>query len=427
MILSRNGGKASHLYPVHYSGETKVGWDTLKYLPVFNSTASNIGLSWWSHDVGGYKSGIEDSELYLRYVEFSTFSPIFRFSAKRGAFYKREPWRWDMKTYTIVKDYCKLRHQLIPYIYTESYKYYKTFLPLVQPLYYYYPELFDEPNYKNEYYFGSELLVAPITKPKDEIMNRSVEKIFLPKGIWYDFKTGKKFVGNKRYISFFKEEDYPVFANAGAIIPLAILGENINDTSAPKKMEINIFPGSSNIYRLYEDDGISAKYKDGYNIITEIDYSYASDNYVLSIQPVEGKTGIIADLRDYKIKFRNTRLPEKVTVSINEMPFKDFKWYQDDNNLIVEVNNVDTKKHLVINCLGNNIEIDAIRIINEDIFDIISDLKIDTLLKEKLAAILFSEMPINKKRIALRKLKNAGLDQLFIKMFINLLEYIEEI
>lgn len=427
MILSRNGGKAAHLYPVHYSGETKVGWDTLKYLPYYNSTSSNIGLSWWSHDVGGYKSGIEDSELYLRYAQLSTFSPIFRFSAKRGAYYKREPWRWDMKTYTIVKDYCKLRHKLIPYIYTENYKYHKTCLPVIQPLYYYYPELIDEPSYRNEYYFGTELLVSPITKPKDEIMNRAVEKIFLPKGVWYDFKTGKKFIGNKRYISFFKDEDYPVFAKAGSIIPLAVLDENINNTNNPRKMEIDVFPGSSSVYRLYEDDGVSSLYEEGYFIKTAIDFNYASDNYSLSIQPVEGKTGIISDLRDYKIRFRNTRMPEKVNVDVNGELVKEFKSYTDDNDFIVEVKNVDTKKQLIINCTGKDIEIDAVRIINEDINEIISDLKIDTLLKERLAAIIFSNIAIDKKRIAVKKLKNAGLDMLFIKMFIKLLEYIEEI
>ena len=427
LILSRNGGKASHLYPVHYSGETKVGWDTLKYLPYYNSTSSNIGLSWWSHDVGGFKGGIEDSELYLRYVQFSTYSPIFRFSAKRGAYYKREPWRWDMKTYTIVKNYCKIRQALIPYLYTESYKYHKTCLPIIQPLYYYYPEIFDEPNYKNEYYFGTELLVSPITKPKDEIMNRSVEKIFLPKGIWYDFKTGKKFIGNKRYISFFKDEDYPVFAKAGAIIPLAGMDENINNTNPPKKMEIDVFPGSSNVYRLYEDDGKSSLYKDGYYIITAIDFNYASDNYSLAIHPVEGKTGIIPDYRDYRIRFRNTRMPERIDIDINSEKITEYECYNDDNDLIIIVRNVDTKKQLNINCIGNNIEIDAVRIINEDINEIISDLKIDTLLKEKLAAIFFSDLDISKKRIQVRKLKNVGLNEIFIKMFIKLLEYLQEI
>ncbi len=427
MILARNGGKAAHLYPVHYSGETKVGWETLRYLPYFNSTSSNIGLSWWSHDVGGYKSGIEDSELYLRYAQLATYSPIFRFSAKRGAYYKREPWRWDMKTYTIVKDYCKLRQKLIPYIYSENYKYYRTCLPLIQPLYYYFPEIFDEPDYRNEYYFGTELLVSPITKPKDTIMNRSVEKIFLPKGVWYDFKTGKKFIGGKRYIAFYKDEDFPVFAKSGSIIPLAKLDENINNTNPPKVMEIDIFPGSSNSYRLYEDDGISSLYEEGYYIITAIDFNYTKDNYTLSIHPVEGKTGIIPDVRDYRIRFRNTRIPEQVRVDINSEFITDFTTSTDENDFIVEVKNVDTKKQLVVTCTGNNIELDAVRIINEDINEIISDLKIETLLKERIAAIIFSDLPMNKKRIAVRKLKNAGLDQIFIKMFIKLLEYISEI
>ena len=427
LILSRNGGKSAHKYPVHYSGETKVSWDTLKYLPFFNSTASNIGLSWWSHDVGGYKNGIEDSELYLRYAEFSTYNPIFRFSAKRGAYYKREPWRWDMKTYTIVKDYCKLRQKLIPYIYTENYKYHKTCLPVIEPLYYYYPEIFDEPDYRNEYYFGTELLVSPITKPKDEVMNRSVEKIFLPKGVWYDFKTGKKFMGNKRYVSFFKDEDYPVFAKAGCIIPLAKLDENINNTNPPKAMDIDIFPGSSNVYRLYEDDGISSLYEEGYYIITAIDFDYSQDNYVLSIHPVEGKTGIIPDHRDYFIRFRNTREPERVIVEINGEIVTNYNSYPDENDFLVEVKGVDTKKSLTVTCSGSNIEIEASRIINEDINEIISDLKIETILKEQIGAIMFSNLPINKKRISIRKLKSAGLDPLFIAMFIRLLEFMEEV
>ena len=425
MIFSRNGGKSAHLYPVHYSGETKVGWDTLKYLPYFNSTASNIGLSWWSHDIGGFKGGIEDGELYLRYAELATFSPIFRFSAKRGAYYKREPWNWDIKTYTIVKDYCKLRHKLIPYLYTENYKYHKTCLPVVEPLYYYYPELFDEPDFRNEYYFGTELLVSPITEPKDTVMNRAIERIFLPKGVWYDFTTGKKFVGNKRYTLFFKDEDYPVYAKSGSIIPIAKLDENINNTNPPKGMEINIFPGSSNVYRLYEDDGYSSLYEEGYYIITAIDFNYAKDEYDLSIHPVEGKTGIIPDERDYFIRFRNTREPENISVSINKETIKNYTTYTEDNDFIIEIKGVDTKKQLNISCFGKDLEIDAARIINEDINQIISDVPIETLIKERVGAIMFSNMPINKKRIAIRKLKSTGLNPLFIKMFLKLLEYME--
>lgn len=426
LILARNGLVASHRTPVHYSGETIVSWDTLKVLPFFNAAASNIGLSWWSHDVGGYKDGIEDNELYLRYVELSTFSPIFRFSAKYGHYYKREPWRWDFNTLNIVRDYCILRHRLIPYLYAEAYKYHQTGLPLIQPLYYMTPEIYDEPNYRNEYYFGSELFVAPITTKKDLIMNRTVQSIFLPAGTWYDFKTGKKFPGNKRYVTFFKDEDYPVFAKAGSIIPLANLDENINITNSPKDMEIHVFPGKSNVYKLYEDDGYSSLFEKGYYILSNIDYNYLANNYTLIIRAVEGKSGIIPDKRNYKIRFRNTREADEVVAYLdkNKIPTNS---YIEDNDFIVEVKDISTTSQLTINCKGKDIEIDAVRIINEDIDSIISDLQIETQLKEKIANIFFSDMEINKKRIEIRKLKKQGLNSLFIRMFLKLLEYLKEI
>ncbi len=426
MILSRNGLVASHRLPIHYSGKTTVSWDTLKMLPSFNATASNIGLSWWSHDVGGYKDGIEDAELYIRYVEFATFSPIFRFSAKHGHFYKREPWRWDIKTLNIVRDYCLLRHRLIPYLYAEAYKYHQTGLPLVQPIYYQNPEIYDEPKYQNEYYFGKELFVAPITVKKDLVMNRAVEKIFLPKGMWYDFKTGKKFPGDKRYVTFFKDEDYPVFAKAGSIVPLADLEENINVTNSPKSLEIHVFPGKSNTFKLYEDDGYSSLFEKGYYILTSIDYNYLQNNYTLIIRPLEGKTGIIPATRDYKIRFRNTREADEVVAYINKN-IAITENYVDENDFIVEIKDVPTTSQLTINCKGKDIEIDAVRIINEEIDSIISDLRIETRLKERIAHIFFSDLDIKKKRIRIKKLKNEGLDSLFIRMFLKLLEYMKEI
>ena len=426
MILSRNALVSSHLNGIHYSGPTEVSFDTLDYLPSFNSSASNIGVSWWSHDIGGFKGGMEDSELYVRYVQFGTYSPIFRFASQRGHYYKREPWEWDIKTYTIAEYYCNLRHRLIPYIYTEGYKYHKTGLPLIQPLYYSYPEIYDEPAYKNEYYFGSELLVKPITKKQDDLMNRCVEKLFLPKGVWYDFKTGKKFPGNKRYVAFYKDEDYPVFAKSGAIIPLAILPENINDTNPPESMEIHIFPGRSNLYKLYEDDGISRFNEEGYYIVTAIDYNYLANNYTLIIRPIEGKAGIIPDIRNYKIRFRNTREAEDVVAHINgtQIPIES---YTEDNDFIVIASNVPTTSQLTINCKGKDIEIDAMRLINEDINSIISDAKIKTSLKENIASIIFSNLELNKKRIEIKKLSKKGLTDNFIRMFIKLLEYISEI
>ena len=426
LILSRISDIAPHRYGVLYSGESFVSWDTLSKLPAYTSLGSNLGLSWWSHDIGGYKKGIEDRELYIRYIEYGAFSPIFRLASEEGHFYKRKPWRWDIKTFTIVQDYCKLRQRLVPYLYGEAYKYHKSGLPLVQPLYYSVPEIYDEVDFKNEYLFGTELLVAPITKPKDLVMQRSVERIYLPEGTWYDFKTGKKFLGNKRYYIFYKEEDYPVFAKSGSIVCLADLESNINVTNAPKTMEVHVFPGKSNIYNLYEDDGISSLYKEGYYIVTRFDYNYLQNNYTLIIRPFEGKSGIIPEKRNYRIRFRNTREARDIDVLLdnNTLPYDA---YIDDNDFVIDVKNVDTTKQLTIICKGRDIEIDAKRIVNEDIDAIISDLQIPTSIKTRIGDIMFSDIDISRKRIYLKKLHSNGLDNAYIKMFLKLLDYIKDI
>jgi len=219
-----------------------------------------------------------------------------------------------------------------------------------------------------------------------------------------------------------------VFAKSGSIIPMAINEGNLNDTSIPKKMEIHVFPGKSNVYKLYEDDGVTSLHKDGYYTITSIDYNYLANNYTLIIRPLEGKNGILPAKRDYKIRFRNTRGADDVIVHLdNEKISGGIETYEEDTDFVVIVKDVDTTKQLTINCKGQDIEIDAFRIINEDIASIISDLKIKTYLKERLHAILFSELPISKKRILIKKLKKEKLEPQFIRMFLRLLEYISEI
>jgi alpha-glucosidase (family GH31 glycosyl hydrolase) len=426
MILSRNYFTASHRYSILNSGETFVNWKTLKYLPYYNASASNIGISWWSHPIGGFKEGIEDSELYLRYIQLGVYSPIFRLASEEGKYYKREVWKWDYKTLKICKDYMRMRHRLIPYLYTEAYKYSKYGNTLIQPLYYKYPKLYDEPLYKNEYFFGTELFISPITDAKDNVMNRVVHRIFLPNGEWYDFKTGKKFSGGKRYVTFYKDEDYPVFAKGGSIIPLAVLENNINNTNPPQTLEIQIFPGRSNQYILYEDDGVSATYQEGFYISTSIAFNYSKDTYNVIIKPIDGKSNVISNIRNYKIKFRNTKKAESIITTINKSNVNN-KNYASDNDFIIEIPNVPTISELNITIKSEILEIEALRALNEELDEIISDLRIETALKEKIAKIIFSNLEVKRKRIAIRKLRSEGLNRIFIKMFLKLLEYIAEI
>lgn len=424
MILARCPIYAAHRYPVLYGGSSEISWEELIKLPQKYLNAANIGVSWWSHDVGGNHGGIEESELYIRYLELSVFSPILRFHAARGQYYKKEPWLWDPKTQSIATDYLRLRHRLIPYLYTEAYNYTKSGTPLIQPFYYNYMWTYDDELYKNQYYFGSQLLVCPILTKKDPIMNRTVHRFFIPEGVWYDFTTGNKFPGNKKYVSFYKEEDYPVFAHAGSIIPMSNRSD-YNNTGIATDMEIHIFPGVSNTYNLYDDDGVTSLYKDGYFLNTSIDYNYLKNNYTVIFRSIDGKSGIVPPKRNYKVVFRNTKKAEDVTAFYNNEPFK-VKSTVDGNNFIVEVKNVPTIGQLTISCKGKDIEIDAVRVINDDVKSILLDLQINTYLKEDIASIMFSNLSVAKKRIAIRKLKRKGLSRQYMNLFLKLLEYISE-
>ncbi len=426
LVLGRNANFAPHRYPILYSGHNQISFDVLKFLPFFNLTATNIGVSYWSHDVGGSVGGIENSELYIRSVQFGVFSPILRFNTENGTYYKREPWRWDIVTNNIVTYYLRLRNQLIPYLYTEFYYYHKEGIPLIKPFYYDYPFAYDDPVYINQYFLGSSILVSPIVKLNDPLINRTIQRFYIPEGIWYDFKTGKKFVGNKKYVSFYKIEDYPVFVKAGGIIPLSGIND-LMSTNVPKELEIHVFPGQSNSYNLYEDDGITNDYQKGNYSITNIDYNYLTNNYTLIIRPVDGNPNLLLQARDYKIRFRNTKMATDVKIYFNDQELN-FKSYLMDTDFVLEVKNVPTNGQLTINCQGKDIEIDALMLLNDDIDSILSDMEAPTILKDPIAKILFSkDLPINKKRIEIRKLKKHGLDKRSIKVFLRLLEYMNEV
>lgn len=420
VILSRNSKISSHRYPIIFTGKTIVDWNTLNSLPEYTLSASNNGVSFVAHAIGGYYKGVEQEELYMRYIQYATFSPFLILSSEGGKYYKREPWKWNNLRLSVIREYMQLRNKLIPYIYTESYNYYSKCIPLVQPLYYKYSAIYDEPLYKNEYFFGSEMLVCPITKKKNLVINRVVQRIFMPEGLWFDFRTGKKYPGNKYYMCFYKDDEYPVFCKSGSIIPLSLN----DDTSNPNDMEIVVFPLSDNNYLLYEDDGISNNYRNQEYLVTDIKYKYMKDNYVVSIKSY-GKFNLM-EKRNYKIRFKNTININEVSVTMGNNLCDALISY-DRDDFIVYVENVNTSQELVISIKGNDIDIDVVQLINEDIREILNDLEIETILKEKIDAILFSDMSIRQKRIEIKKLRKWKLEPKFINMFIKLLEYISNV
>lgn len=421
VILSRNPGIAPHRYPIIYSGQTRVSWDTLKALPTYNNSAANLGITWHAHAIGGYYGGIEDDELYLRYIQFGVFNPIFILAGDTGKYYKREPWKWNQLNLSVIRTYMQLRNKLIPYIYNEGYNYHEYGVPLIQPLYYKYPKIYDEPNYVNQYFFGSRIMISPIIKKKNIEMNRVVQRIFIPSGTWYDYFSGKKFAGNKYYVNFYKDEDYPIFVKEGSIIPMSL-----DDTSdLPRNMEIQIFPAENGLYssyELYEDDGISLNKNYNY-IITKMNLDRVENGYKFTITKKDGNLNV--PNRTYLLRFKNMKNPDKIIVKYQGQT-KECQAIVEKNDLLLELKDINVYEPLEVLLLGNNLEIETISVINKEIEGILDDLEIETIIKESVDEIIFSDLPINKKRIGLRKLRRQGLEPKYINMFISLLEFINQ-
>ena len=151
------------------------------------------------------------------------------------------------------------------------------------------------------------------------------------------------------------------------------------------------------------------------------------NNYTVIIRPIDGTKGVIPEKRNYKIVFRNTKKSDNVITYLNNTKIEN-NTYVDKNDFIVEVKDVQTLEQLTVNCKGKDIEIDALRIINEDIEEILSYLPIDTEVKEIIDNILFNpNTSIKQKRLQIRKISNKKLERKYVELFLKLLEYISQV
>ena len=317
MFFSRYSGPGSQRYPVGFSGDTVITWDSLDFQPQFTATASNIGYSWWSHDIGGHMLGYRDDNMTARWVQLGTFSPINRLHSTENPFVNKEPWDYDAISEKVMRDSLKLRHQLFPYLYTMNYRTHTQCKPLVMPMYYTHPECQAAYEVKNQYWFGDQMLVAPITEKDSAASRMGHVKAWLPEGIWTDFFTGMVYDGlGGRMLDMYRNPySIPVLCKAGAIVPLQAHREHDNRLGGAQALELRIFPGGSNSFTLYEDAGDGAAYKDGAFATTRMELDYASQKATFTVLPAQGDRSLIPATRTYTLCFRGFSRPAEVTVN----------------------------------------------------------------------------------------------------------------
>lgn len=315
LILSRFSGIGSHRYPVGFSGDTVISWETLKYLPYFTATASNIGYTYWSHDIGGHMLGTMSQELYLRHIQYGVFSPINRLHCSDESTTTKEPWVYGNGAGRIAEDYLRFRHRLIPHLYTLSQQTNKDGLAIIEPLYYAWQ---DEIAYemKEEYIFGQNFIVAPVTSPLQKDGYARVDA-WIPEGDWTDIFTGDEYsapTGGIRKTLLRKLEQIPVLAKAGSFLILS--DDTGNACTNPKALETLVFNGNGE-FTLYEDR--KAERKNG-EMRTEF-VSRLEENTQTVTVIAKGNGAVIPKNRSLKLSFRNIK-NGKVQATANGKPIE---------------------------------------------------------------------------------------------------------
>lgn len=301
VIFSRYAGVGSHRYPIGFSGDTYISWDSLAFQPYFNITAANIGYGWWGNDMGGFMHGKKDDELYGRWAQLGAFSPICRMHSTKNEFNGREPWRFSLPVRQMADEFLRLRHRMIPYLYTMNERASNAGIPLCTPMYYSYPNQKEAYQVKNQYFFGSELICAPITAPQEKDAQGGSVDVWIPEGLWFDFFTGLPYQGGRKMKLYRGIESFPVLAKAGGIIPMT---EEIFDGAAlknPSAMTLRVYAGANGEFTLYEDDNETTGYQDGICARTNIAFRWEGEQ-TLTIKAAEGNAELLPTERTWSVE-----------------------------------------------------------------------------------------------------------------------------
>lgn len=332
---------SEHRYTVQFTGDTYASWDMLGFESYYTIRAANIGMPYVSHDLGSFHQNTLADDMYIRWVQLGTFQPIFRLHSDHGL---RLPWDYPNVT-SQAENFIRLRHSLVPYIYSQAYKSSTGELPIIRGMYFDYPETPEAYTFDKQYMFGESMLVSPVVNPGSVALTQ----VWFPNGEWTNFFTNEKVTGPvTKYVSC-DLNSMPVYVKAGGIVPLApysdYIGQNAEDT-----LELKVYTGDDGSFVLYDDEGENLNYKSGMFATTKIDY--VENLKTLTINSQNGSYLNAPTQRAYKMEFYNINTPWQVTV--NDILLKEVSdnssegWYMKNNVLYVHLNTRPVETNLVI-------------------------------------------------------------------------------
>ena len=220
-----------------WSGDIHSSFQSMKQQIRAGLDMGLAGIPWWTTDIGGFLGGDNEDpafqELLVRWFAWGVFSPVFRLHGERSPYYEREQeyrdgirlfssaqdneiWSWGEENYAILKEFLMMRERLRPYIRKCMKKAHEKGTPIIRPLFYDIPEDAACWEIDDCYFFGPDLLVAPVTDA-----GVTTKEVYLPSGhSWTEAKTKKQYTGGQTVTATAAWDTIPVFIRDGKDIPV---------------------------------------------------------------------------------------------------------------------------------------------------------------------------------------------------------------
>jgi alpha-glucosidase (family GH31 glycosyl hydrolase) len=297
-LLCRSGAAGMQRFGATcWSGDINNDFATLEAQIPLGLNTGMSGIPYWGTDVGGFFHPVpETGELYARWFQLGAFSPIFR--SHGWVWREHVPWAHGSRVEAICRQYAELRYRLLPYTYTLAWQAHTLGLPLMRPLVMNYP---DDPRawgLGHQFLWGDDLLVAPVTRE-----GATAWPVYLPSGAWYDFWTGSRHEGPCGITVEAPLERLPLFARAGAILPL---GPVVQHTAERPLDEVTllIYPEGTSRFELYEDDGRTSAYRRGRHVLTALECAARPGTVTVRIGEGAGDRSLVPAGRRYGLALR---------------------------------------------------------------------------------------------------------------------------
>lgn len=331
------GPWAERRYTVHFTGDTAPTWEMLDFQIFFTVAEGNAGIPYVSHDIGSFHAPRVPEDMYVRWVQFGTFQPLLRLHSNEG---QRLPWQYEEPAQSIAAEFLRLRHALIPYLYTLARDAHDTGVPLCRGMYLEYPTHDEAYEYDRQYMLGEQLLVAPIASPGPI----AGKEVWFPPTKWIDFFTGETYEGPGTETVTAPLERIPVFIPAGGIVPMQPYMDHVGQKPVDP-LRLRVGTGADGSIKLYEDSGEGSGFQNGESTRIPISYTesvdetpgYVRGKSLLSIGAAEGSYPGQLTHRGYEVKFLDVSDPSDVRVNGRPLSADDWQYDSDTRTLTVPV------------------------------------------------------------------------------------------